>query len=418
VHYESFGQHPRELGWWLPDGTSGGGGGGGAPANGTYVSYNGSGYAIAGGAALYVSNWAAVGNPPVTSINSTQWDALDPVPANGTELDANGSVYVVAGGAPLAVSSCTIGSVQFCNNLVYVDPYAISALDHLDAVPANGTELDANGAVYVVAGGAPLAISSCTVGSVEFCSNLVYVDPYAISVLDHLNAVPADGTHVESFPSETFSEFELGGILPAASDASAVPTTDGSLSAFPIDAAPTITSASSSSFILGTQGSFMVTATAVPTANFTASGALPAGVSLSGDGVLSGTPALGSTGTYPITITAMNGVAPDATQSFTLTVLPIGITTTSLPDGSVYSKTNKVLYSTTLLASGGNPPCKWTLSSGSLPPGLKLSSKGVISGKPKTAGTYSFSVRVVDTKTKTKPRTQNMATATLSIAIS
>lgn len=49
---------------------------------------------------------------------------------------------------------------------------------------------------------------------------------------------------------------------------------------------------------------------------------------------------------------------------------------------------------------------------------LKLSSKGVISGKAKTAGTYTFTVQVVDTKTKTKPPTQNIATATLSITIS
>ena len=41
-----------------------------------------------------------------------------------------------------------------------------------------------------------------------------------------------------------------------------------------------------------------------------------------GDGTatLAGTPAAGTGGTYPITITASNGVAPDATQTFTLTV--------------------------------------------------------------------------------------------------
>ena len=41
-----------------------------------------------------------------------------------------------------------------------------------------------------------------------------------------------------------------------------------------------------------------------------------------GDGTatLAGTPAAGTGGTYPLTITAANGVAPNATQSFTLTV--------------------------------------------------------------------------------------------------
>ena len=43
-----------------------------------------------------------------------------------------------------------------------------------------------------------------------------------------------------------------------------------------------------------------------------------------GDGTatLAGTPAAGTAGSYPITITATNGVSPDATQSFTLTVAP------------------------------------------------------------------------------------------------
>jgi cell wall-associated NlpC family hydrolase len=97
-----------------------------------------------------------------------------------------------------------------------------------------------------------------------------------------------------------------------------------------------------------------------------------------------------------------------------------GITTTSpLPKGSVYSKTNKVSYSDTLRAQGGNPPYSWTLTKGSkLPPGLRLKKKtGVISGKAKTTGTYSFTVQVADTKTKTKPPTQNKATSTFSITI-
>jgi large repetitive protein len=97
-----------------------------------------------------------------------------------------------------------------------------------------------------------------------------------------------------------------------------------------------------------------------------------------------------------------------------------GITTTSpLPKGSVYSKTNKVSYSDTLAAQGGNPPYSWTLTSGSkLPPGLRLKKKtGLIYGRAKTAGTYSFTVQVEDTKTKTKPPTQNKATGTFSITI-
>jgi hypothetical protein len=90
----------------------------------------------------------------------------------------------------------------------------------------------------------------------------------------------------------------------------------------------------------------------------------------------------------------------------------IQIITTSLPPGAV-----KTVYSTTLAASGGNPPYKWSVSS--LPSGLHLSrTTGVISGRfrPNDTGTFTFTVRVVDIKIKKNE--QNTATKVLSITAS
>ena len=85
---------------------------------------------------------------------------------------------------------------------------------------------------------------------------------------------------------------------------------------------PAITSAASASSIVGTAFSFTVTTTGAPTASLTETGSLPAGVSFkdNGDGTatISGTPASGSGGSYPIQITAANSVG-GTTQSFTLT---------------------------------------------------------------------------------------------------
>jgi cell wall-associated NlpC family hydrolase len=99
------------------------------------------------------------------------------------------------------------------------------------------------------------------------------------------------------------------------------------------------------------------------------------------------------------------------------TTSSFAVTTTSLPGGSVSTKAHKITYSATLAASGGTTPYHWALNSGSspLPPGLKLNSKGVISGKAKTAGTYPFTVLVKDKKVK---GVQQSATASLSITIS
>ena len=91
--------------------------------------------------------------------------------------------------------------------------------------------------------------------------------------------------------------------------------------------APTITSANSTNFTVGTAETFTITATGDPTPSLTLTGTLPSGVTFdSTTGVLSGTPAGGTSGTYPLTITASNGVSPDATQNFILTVDTSGTT--------------------------------------------------------------------------------------------
>jgi len=84
---------------------------------------------------------------------------------------------------------------------------------------------------------------------------------------------------------------------------------------------PAINSANTVTFNVGAAGTFTVTATGIPKPALSETGALPSGVTFNAaTGVLSGTPAAGSSGNYPITFTAVNGILPSATQSFTLVV--------------------------------------------------------------------------------------------------
>jgi len=115
-----------------------------------------------------------------------------------------------------------------------------------------------------------------------------------------------------------------------------------------VDEAPTITSAATTTFRTGEAGSFQVTATGYPTPTFTEVGVLPTGVTLSSSGLLSGTPAKGTAGTYEIVVTASNtfgGVDPSTTQAFTLTVLhethllPVTPTTPTTPTTPATSPT-------------------------------------------------------------------------------
>jgi CSLREA domain-containing protein len=58
--------------------------------------------------------------------------------------------------------------------------------------------------------------------------------------------------------------------------------------------------------------------------------------------------------------------------------------------------TQDVFYTQTLTASGGAGPYNYTVTSGSLPPGLSLSPGGVLDGTPSAGGTYNFTVKATD----------------------
>jgi hypothetical protein len=179
-------------------------------------------------------------------------------------------------------------------------------------------------------------------------------------------------------------------------------------------AAPQITSADHVTFAVGTPGTFTVTTTGTPTPALSkASGTLPSGVLFTdnGDGTatIAGTPGTGTGGTYPIGITAVNGVSPNANQSFTLTVVaPLTITTTSLAGGTVGQA-----YSETLAATGGTTPYTWSVLSGKLPKGLKLSTAGSISGTPRASGSFTFTILVHDSSAPPLTATANF---TITIA--
>ncbi|MDN4480523.1 ice-binding family protein [Demequina muriae] len=83
--------------------------------------------------------------------------------------------------------------------------------------------------------------------------------------------------------------------------------------------APTITSGAPTDATAGTAYEFTVTAEGTPTPTFTLSGELPAGLTFDEDtGVISGTPT--SPGTSTFTVTAANGIAPETSETYTITV--------------------------------------------------------------------------------------------------
>ena len=177
--------------------------------------------------------------------------------------------------------------------------------------------------------------------------------------------------------------------------------------------------------ITGHSASFTASATAVPSPTVqwqvsTNGGTTFTNISGATSGTYSLVTALTQNG-YQYRAAFTNPVGTVYSSAALLTVNPVpplSITTTSLPSGQVYSSTHKVKYSATLTASSGNPPYKWQVVAGSLPNGLKLSkSKGTISGKASFAGSFTFTVEVLDKKGPGPLHLQNTATAQFTIVI-
>jgi hypothetical protein len=95
---------------------------------------------------------------------------------------------------------------------------------------------------------------------------------------------------------------------------------------------PSISSGVSATFTVGRAGSFRIQTTGFPIPALNETGSLPSGVTFSANGVISGSPAAGTAGTYPLTIRASNGLRPDVSQHFVLTVTAPSAINGSLAD--------------------------------------------------------------------------------------
>jgi hypothetical protein len=116
---------------------------------------------------------------------------------------------------------------------------------------------------------------------------------------------------------------------------------------------------------------------------------LPAGLTSSATGIISGTPAASGTATLTVKVTDANQ-ATIAGQIAMTVAPPLGIGTTSLPNASLGGP-----YSATLTPTGGVPAYSWSVI-GATPPGLSLAANGVLSGTPTTTGTFSLNAMVTD----------------------
>ena len=143
---------------------------------------------------------------------------------------------------------------------------------------------------------------------------------------------------------------------------------------FTVDVAPLqITSNAATVLPAGKPGSFTVTTNSSPTATLRESGALPVGITFTdnGDGTatFAGT-APSRTGTYPVTITAKNGVSPTVKQVVLLYVGTLPAITS--PQAAQFAVGTAGTFTVT---TSGFPPAAIT-ESGALPTGITFTDNG------------------------------------------
>ncbi|KVP65618.1 putative Ig domain-containing protein [Burkholderia ubonensis] len=146
---------------------------------------------------------------------------------------------------------------------------------------------------------------------------------------------------------------------------------------------------------------------------------LPAGLHLTNDGFIGGTPTAPGTGSLVARATyrGTNGeqtyqvVVPDITVALASATLPDALIATPYPGYNLNSLLT-VSGDSTFDKSGVN----WSLVSGSLPAGLTLNADGTIAGTPSAAGSVSFTVQAAY-RTKTGQHVYSLYVGDITVAL-
>ncbi|MBI4899572.1 MAG: putative Ig domain-containing protein, partial [Actinobacteria bacterium] len=181
--------------------------------------------------------------------------------------------------------------------------------------------------------------------------------------------------------------------------------------------APTITvsPATLPSAVVGGAYSQTITASGGtgPYALAVTAGSVPAGLSLSSAGVLSGTPTAAGTFNFTVTATDAGGFTGSRAYSLTVGAPTITVSPATLPSAVVGGA-----YSQTITASGGTGPYTFAVTAGSFPAGLSFSSAGVLSGTPTAAGTFNLTMTATDANGFTGSRAYSLTVGAPTITVS
>jgi uncharacterized protein (TIGR03437 family) len=328
------------------------------------------------------------------------------------KVDTTGTITTVAGGAPC----CTLGDGGPATSAYIGLPngVAVDAAGNLYIAQADSQNnlvrkvSAANGTIATVAGGG----SGSGDGGQATTVSLAHPTGVAVDLAGNLYIAEANGNRVRKVSSAGIISTVAGnGSSTNAGDGG--PATQAGLDSpwhVAVDTSGNlyITQINDARVRLVTSGGTITTIAGTGVPGFSGDGGpatsaeldRPAGITVSGSGAV-------------YIADATSGIARvRLLGSFSTGPATISITTTSLSNGTVLTAGSQ-----TLTATGGTPPYTWTLVGGSLPPGLGLSSAGVLSGTPTTPGSYTFTVKVTDAAGASAVETVTLSVAAQSVTI-
>ncbi len=131
-------------------------------------------------------------------------------------------------------------------------------------------------------------------------------------------------------------------------------------------------------------------------------GSLPIGLNLDpATGIISGTPPVGSDGDYTFAVGVTDAALPYASYAETQLTINVAPPLTISTPAALAKGIVATPYTSTIAVGGGSGTKLFTLLTGTLPPGVTLSTAGILSGTPNSAGTYSFTIKVTDGANRT-----------------
>ena len=322
-----------------------------------------------------------------------------PVPSIGFNNVPPGMTFKDNGNGTATLSGTPTTGGTYAMALTAVNPFGTGSQTLTVTVQQAPAITSANAATFTVGTAGTFTVT--TTGSPAATITESGALPSGVTFTDNHNGTatlagtPAAGTN-KAYPIT----------ITAANGVGTNATQSFTLTVNAVPTAPAFTSANATTFTVGTAGTFSVTTTGSPAATLSESGALPSGVTFTNNGngtaTLAGTPAAATNGSYPITITAANGVSPNATQSFTLTVnAAAGAPVITSAGAATFSVGTAGTFSVT---TTGTPAAALSAtSSPALPSGVTFKDNGngtaTLAGTPPAGsqGTYTLTIKATNT---------------------